>query len=220
MTKKQGTITNLKLLIGQLLDLIFPPRCEVCKNGAKEALCRPCLDRVKFMKPHLGIYSAAIYEGVLREAIHRFKFNKRKRLAEPLGILLVNYLGQLPGIRIKELDAIVPVPLHKQRLRQRGFNQAEMLGRVISRYFGLPVKTALERSRDTTAQFDLPRPERFQNISGAFKVNDSQAVYNRRLLLLDDIYTTGATITECVKTLNTAGARRVEVLTLSRAVES
>lgn len=206
-------------MLDQLLDLIFPPRCEVCRNGAKAAICQPCFQKIKFMKPHLGIHSASSYEGVLREAIHRFKFNKKRRLAEPLGILLVNYLSHIPGFQPKEIDAIVPVPLHPHRFRQRGFNQAELLGTALTHYFGVPVKPALARIRNTKAQFDLPREERFSNISGAFKVIDPQAVYNQRLLLLDDIYTTGATISECVKTLHTAGARRIEVVTLSRAVD-
>jgi ComF family protein len=171
------------------------------------------------MKPQLGIHSVSVYEGVLRTAIHRFKFKKRKRLAEPLGILLVSYLSHNPAMDAQEMDVIVPVPLHARRLRERGFNQAEMLGRVLSRYFGIPTVPALQRIRDTKAQFDLPRSERIKNVAAAFKIVDPRAVYNKRVLLLDDIYTTGATIAECSKALKIAGAKRVEVLTLSRAVE-
>jgi ComF family protein len=171
------------------------------------------------MKPHLGIHSVSVYEGVLRTAIHRFKFNKRKVLADPLGILMVKYLSQNPALEIKKIDSIVPVPLHKKRLRQRGFNQAELLARVVSRYFEKPVLPLLERTRNTKAQFDLPRAERFKNINQAFAVSDHQAVFNRRLLLVDDIYTTGSTLAECSKALRAAGARRIEILTLSRAVE-
>jgi ComF family protein len=171
------------------------------------------------MKPHLGIHSVSVYEGALRSAIHRFKFKKRKRLAEPLGILLVKYLSSSPSVEMKEMDVIVPVPLHRKRLRERGFNQSELLARVIGRYYEIPIASALERIINTRAQFDLPRAERFKNISGAFKVREIKSVYNKRILLLDDIYTTGSTIAECSKSLKTAGARRIEVLTLSRAVE-
>jgi ComF family protein len=171
------------------------------------------------MKPHLGIYSVSVYEGTLRTALHRFKFKKRKKLTRPLGILMVKYLSHNPGIEMKKVDVIIPVPLHRKRLRQRGFNQAELLARVISKYFEKPVVSALERVKNTRAQFDLPREERFKNIAGAFKVSDPKAVFNRRVLLLDDIYTTGSTIAECARALRIAGARRVEILTLSRAVE-
>ena len=209
----------MKKLLDSILNLIFPPRCEVCKTNSSEVLCEQCFQQIKFMKPHLGIHSVSIYEGVLRSAIHRFKFKKRKRLAEPLGILLVKYLGSSPSMEMKEMDVIIPVPLHRKRLRERGFNQTELLARVISRYYEVPVTPALERILNTRAQFDLPRAERFRNIAGAFKVCDIKSVYNKRILLLDDIYTTGSTIAECSKSLKTAGARRIEVLTLSRAVE-
>jgi ComF family protein len=155
----------------------------------------------------------------MRTAIHRLKFNKRKRLAQPLGILLVKYLSQTPLLNVKEIDGIVPVPLHPKRQRQRGFNQAELLASVLGRYHDLPVLPALSRVKNTRAQFDLPRAERFHNIKEAFKVHDPRMVQDKRLLLFDDIYTTGATIAECTKALKVAGAKRVEVLTLSRAVE-
>jgi ComF family protein len=170
------------------------------------------------MKPQFGIHSAAVYEGVVRTALHRFKFSKRKKLAEPLGILLVNYLGQTTTLKMKELDSIVPVPLHRKRLRERGFNQMDLLAGVISRYYEVPVVASLERTRHTKPQFDLPKEARLENIKGAFRVSRPKDVYNKRILLLDDVYTTGATVAECAKALSTAGARRIEVLTLSRAV--
>ncbi len=211
-------MSNVKLM-NALLDLIFPPRCEVCRKGSSEALCPSCFSQVRFTRPQLGVHSVTVYDGVVREAVHRFKFNKKKRLAEPLGILMVKYLSCASNLNINEIDAIVPVPLHQGRLRQRGFNQAERLAQVISRYHDVPVISVLGRLRPTQPQFNLPRQQRFSNVSGAFKVVDSRGVFNKRLLLLDDIYTTGATITECVRALKIAGAKRVEILTLSRAVE-
>jgi competence protein ComFC len=201
-----------------LLDLVFPPHCEVCRKSGPAALCPECFSGIKFLKPQFGIHSASVYEGVVRTALQRFKFHKRKKLAEPLGILLVNYLGQTTTLKMKELDSIVPVPLHRNRLRQRGFNQVELLARMIGRYYEVPVVASLERTRNTKPHFDLPKEARLTNITGAFRVSRPPDVYNKRLLLLDDIYTTGATVAECAKTLSSAGARRIEVLTLARAV--
>ncbi len=209
----------MKKLLDAALDLIFPPRCEVCGQNSKEILCFDCFKQVKFMKPHLGIHSVAVYEDALKIAIHRFKFKKRKKLAEPLGLLLIKYLTHTPVLRIEEIDVIIPVPLHPKRKTERGYNQVKLLAEVVQKYFGTPVVSALERTRDTTAQFDLHRNERFKNINQAFKVNDHKSIYEKRILLMDDIYTTGATIAECTKTLKIAGAKRVEILTLSRAVE-
>lgn len=171
------------------------------------------------MKPHLGIYSVSAYEGVIRTAIHRFKFKNRKNLGEALGMVLVQYISYTPTLNMKEMDMIVPVPLHKKRHRKRGFNQVRTLAESLNRYFSIPVVDAIERSRDTKAQFDLPRGERFKNVYRAFKVFDQNAVKDKRILLLDDIYTTGATIIECSKALKNAGAKRVEILTLSRATD-
>ena len=179
-----------------------------------------CESQVQFMKPQLGIYSASVYAGVVRKALHRFKFQNRKKLAEPLGILLVRYLSCAPGLRMEEIDLIVPVPLHPRRHKQRKFNQAELLAKMVGKYYEVPVIPALARTKDTKPQFDLPREARFSNIKGAFKVADPKAVYNKRILLLDDIYTTGSTIAECSRALKIAGVRAVEVLTLSRAVEN
>lgn len=202
-----------------LLDLVFPSACEVCRRRSEEILCPGCFSQIKFMKPQLGVYCASAYDGVLRTALHRFKFQKRKKLAEPLGILLVKYLSHTPELKVEEMDCIVPIPLHPRRQRERGYNQAELLARVISRYYEVPVVSALERIKNTHAQFDLPREARLENVKGAFKVSEPKAVYNKRILILDDIYTTGSTMGECAKTLKTAGARRVEILTLSRAIE-
>lgn len=205
--------------LNSLLDLVFPPRCEVCKERSAEALCPACFEQIRFMKPQLGVYSASVYEGVIKTSLHRFKFQKRKNLAEPLGILLVKYLSQTLNFNMKEIEGIIPVPLHPKRLRERGYNQVELLARVISKYFERPVISVLERIKNTHPQFDLPREGRRENIKGAFRVADHRPVYNRRLLLLDDIYTTGSTMTECCKTLKIAGAKQVEILTLARAVE-
>ncbi|MDD4179394.1 MAG: phosphoribosyltransferase family protein, partial [Candidatus Margulisbacteria bacterium] len=109
--------------------------------------------------------------------------------------------------------------LHHKRFRARGFNQAARLAQVIGKYYEKQVTEALARMRDTHSQFDLPREKRLTNVSGAFKVIDSRSVFGQRVMLVDDIYTTGATIAECSRALKVAGAKRIEVLTLSRAVE-
>jgi ComF family protein len=205
--------------IDSFLNLIFPPQCEVCHRKSEETLCHDCFAQVKFMKPQMGINSAAAYEGVVKTALHRFKFQNRKRLAQPLGIMLVNYLCQLPGFKIEAIDCIVPVPLHQRRQRARGFNQVELLAEVVGRYFEKPVVPAIARIRDTHPQFDLPREQRISNVKGVFKATNPSALAGRTVLLLDDIYTTGSTVAECSQAIRRAGAKKIEVLTLARAVE-
>ena len=202
-----------------LLDLVFPPACEVCRRRGEEPLCPDCFSRIQLMKPQLGIHCATAYEGIIRTALHRLKFKSKRKLASPLGVLLVKYLSQTPNLKMEEMDCIIPVPLHRSRRRQRGFNQAELLAQVVSKYYEVPVACALERTLDTHPQFDLPREKRLTNVKGAFKVLEPRAVYERKILLLDDIYTTGSTMAECGRALKIAGAKQVEMLALARAVE-
>ncbi|MFA6432092.1 MAG: ComF family protein [Candidatus Margulisiibacteriota bacterium] len=204
--------------IDSFLDLIFPPSCDVCRKRSDRALCPSCFKQIKFMKPQFGINSAAVYDGVVREAIHRFKFEGRKRLAGPLGHLLVKYISELPNIDMREMHYIVPVPLHAKRFRKRGFNQAELLSNILSKYYSIPVFPILKRTIDTKPQFSLPIEHRGNNVRGAFQAGVERGkIEGKNLILFDDIYTTGATINECAGVLRKAGARKVEVVVLSRA---
>jgi ComF family protein len=111
----------------------------------------------------------------------------------------------------------MPVPLHTRRLRERGFNQSLLLARQVSRKRSIPLNfTALWRSRQTQPQTQLSGPERQKNVRGAFEVRNAEAVAGKRVLLIDDVFTTGATVQECAKALLDAGAERVDVLTLAR----
>jgi ComF family protein len=118
-----------------------------------------------------------------------------------------------------KLNVIVPVPLHPKRLRWRGFNQSVLLGRELGRIFDLPLDPfLLQREVETPPQTQLSEEERRRNVRGAFVVNPSNSVENRSILLLDDVYTSGATVNECSRCLKAAGASEVYVLTLARAV--
>ena len=206
--------------INAALSILFPPRCAICRKESEEVLCLTCLDQIKFSEKSTPFCSVAEYEGTLRAAIKKFKFKGKKKLAQALGNLLIDYLNlPLSEINMGKIDMLVPVPLHIKRLKKRGFNQAALLAQVISKYYGVPLaENILVRSKNTKPQFDLKKHERHENIKNAFSVRTPDQIKVKRLLLLDDIYTTGSTIIECLKVLKDAGAKRVKVLTLSRAV--
>ena len=204
----------------QFLNLVFPPKCEVCRAYNQEPICKACLDQVKFIKPVLGVYAVSDYEGIMRQAIVRFKFKKRQKLSEPLGMVMLHYLNRFPGMNLHEIDMIMPVPLHKKKTKKRGFNQVELLARHVSHYHGIPLEAAcLVRTRVTKAQYELSREERIKNVKSAFSLIDPEKIIGKNILLMDDIYTTGATISECSRVLKQGGAKRVEVLALARAVD-
>jgi len=157
-------------------------------------------------------FSYGVYEGELRALIHLFKFERVESLARPLGRLL---LQSLPTSDVYE--AIVPVPLHWRRRFSRGFNQAQLLARVLGQSLQIPVRAALRRTRPTATQSSLAGIARRRNVRGAFRIRSSQNIAGASLLLVDDVFTTGATANACAMELKAAGARRVTVLTIARA---
>lgn len=160
--------------------------------------------------------SVAIYDGIVKDAIHEFKFNGKKKLSEKLGQLLTDYLTGRE-IPTEEIDLIVPIPLSKKREKGRGYNQSMLLAEVVSKEFGLKLDVAsLKKAKDVKPQFELSRNERFVNIKGAFIAS---GLPDLNILLIDDIYTTGATVCEASLAVKNAGAKYVYVITLARAVE-
>ncbi|HTY12752.1 MAG TPA: ComF family protein [Candidatus Omnitrophota bacterium] len=203
--------------IKTLSDLIFPPRCQVCRGVGPRSLCPDCESKVNYLSPSAFVHSVTVYDDVVKKAIHRFKFKKKLELSEPLGRMMVKYLSR--HLNMSGIDLIVPVPLHRNRFTQRGFNQAEVLSHELTRHYGVPtVSGMLFRVKETAPQFDLPRAERFKNVRGAFEVKGKGMLKDRNVLLVDDIYTTGSTVSECTRVLKDGGARNVHVLTLSRVL--
>jgi len=169
-------------------------RCALCRSG---------------LRGFDAAYSFAAYDGVLRQLIHLYKYGRIKTLAGPLSDLLARAMPL-----DERFDAIVPVPLHWLRRWKRGFNQSELLARALGRRTGIPVARALQRSQATRAQAGLSNHARRQNVTRAFR---ARAVDGKRILLIDDVMTTGSTAAACGRALKQAGAARVAVLTVARA---
>jgi len=173
--------------------------------------CRACRQR-----PYLFSVARApgVYDGALRDYIHRVKFGADRALGEALGQLLADY-----AVRTRELwpvDAVVPVPLHPARLEERGFNQAEVLARAVANRVSRPLwPHVLERVRPTAAQARLPMEGRRANVRGAFRVREAALLAGKRLLLIDDVLTSGATAGEAARVLLRGGATEVKVLCLA-----
>ncbi len=172
-------------------------RCGLCRRG---------------VRGFDAAYSFGFYEDTLRELIHLFKYGRVQTLATPLGRLLARALPLDQGFEV-----IVPMPLHWRKRWQRGFNQSELLAKEVGRRMHLPVKKALRRVRYTSAQVGLTNAKRRLNVSGAFRAKLGPAVNGKRVLLVDDVMTTGATAASGARALKRAGARQVTLLTLARA---
>ena len=160
--------------------------------------------------------SLARYEKTLLDAIHHFKYNKKIEIGESLGKMMTQY--NYDSLDITDHSLLMPVPLHILRLKKRGFNQALILAKHIARKFSLPVDfTTLIRHVDTKPQVNLGKSERRRNIKGAFTVSQEEKIRGEKILLVDDVYTTGSTVRECSRVLIEKGAKKVSVLTLARA---
>jgi len=174
----------------------------------EEGVCRLCRTRARGFDT---AYCFGAYEGTLRELIHLFKYGRMKPLAKTLA---AHMAAALP--RDRRFDVVVPMPLHWRRQWQRGFNQSELLARVTARRCGIPMVNAVRRTRATAAQAGLSNAERRENAAGAFRVRKPRAIEARRVLLVDDVMTTGATASACAMALKRAGAKSVTLVALAR----
>ncbi len=179
----------------------------------EELVCKEC--RKKKVYYDSG-YSACKFDSPVRELIHLFKYGKRRYLASFLGGLILEHVRERADV--SRCDAIAPVPLHWWRHWRRGFNQSAELSRYLSKRLRIPlIKRNLTRVRHTRPQVGLSPDERNDNIKNAFKVRKPAKIAGKKILLLDDVITSGATLNECARVLKKAGAASVTILTLAHA---
>ena len=203
--------------VGNTTRRVVPPFCAQCGEPYEGAilgffLCPNCQDREWTLKWARAAYRA---EGPVRETIHEFKYRQHFHHLGTLADWLEDGFRQFAAGQ--RWDGLVFVPLHPVRRRERGFNQAEELGRVLGRRQGLPVLPCLKRTRPTAKQTLLTRGARLRNLLGAFEFKSRFDVAGLNLLLIDDVFTTGATAEACARILSANGARRIAALTIARA---
>lgn len=203
------------------IPFVTAPFCVKCGKplrlaaDGKDKVCRDCAAWGRFFTL---ARSVGVYEGSLHEHIQALKYFGRRGLAEPLGYLMAKVVRDEPMLRgiIGDVDIIVPVPLHRSRLEERGYNQSVLLARALGFWLGLPlVADNLVRTRATSSQTKLHREARRDNVEGAFEVKRAAGVVGRNIVLVDDIFTTGTTADECARMLLRFGARSVLVLTVA-----
>lgn len=205
--------------------LFAPSLCSCCgiplpsRPDEPALLCTACLCRPRLPFPSVTVRSLGPYSGGLREALLKLKYGRQILLAPALGLLLVLHLSRLFPSRT--FDAVLPVPLHPRRLREREFNQSVLIARPLAEFLDVPLDLrSAERVRNTPSQSLFKGPERRRNLQGAFGVRDGHSLRNKSILILDDVYTTGATVETLAALFFSAGAARVSVLTAARSLES
>jgi competence protein ComFC len=223
---------TFKVIAKNLLNLIYPVHCAGCGKAlsveGNASLCDKCLALIK-TSPFLGpiardprryfslARSACIYEGVLKELIHSFKYKGHISLARILSSYMIE-LAVKDKNMLEGINAVSFVPAYDSLTGSRDYNHSQVLAGIIARRFGLPLLDSLKKVRRTRPQNELSREERLVNLIGAFNVRDKRAVWGEKILLVDDVMTTGATLDECAKTLLENGATEVRCLTLSKGI--
>ena len=230
-----------------IASLLYPPACTICSASvaASEYLCAECDAKItrivppfcaKCSEPFAGAISGAFTcancdhrtlhfdaavaayrsRGIVRRVMLDFKYGRQIHLRHPVARWLLAALDD-ERLRSRRFNIIIPVPLHPARERQRGFNQASLLAELVSAHVSIQAKPALERIRYTTTQTAFDRAERMENLHGAFRLRKNADVRDLHVLLIDDVLTTGSTLSECARVLKEAGARSVHAATAARA---
>src|SRR5438045_4768958 len=230
-----------------IASLFYPALCAICHAPVERGdyICRNCLDKAqrivapfcaKCSEPFAGAidgeftcancahrtlgFDAAVSayrsRGVVRFIVLQFKYNRQLQLRHPIAEWLREAMNDA-RLRQRHFHLVIPVPLHPARRRERGFNQAELLAKILAKEINVPVGRALERIRYTTTQTAFDRVERMENLHGAFRLRKKIGVRGLHVLLVDDILTTGSTLIACARVLREPGAQSVYAVTAARA---
>ena len=220
---------NVNSCFTRLVDLLYPPKCIFCGKLLRDGepgWCAACQEHLpwigedepeKVCAPAAHCVAPLWYRDEVRESFHRYKFEGRDFYASEYGRLMAQCVGDRLG---SDFDLVCWAPLAKKRLKQRGYDQAELLARVLAGSLDRPVVPVLRKTRNTVEQSSLDgEKDRAQNAAGVYECIDPAAVENRRALLVDDIVTTGSTLSSCAQILLDAGAREVWAAAFARARE-
>lgn len=213
----------------QILNLIYPQTCGICGKLASDSLCKKCEIELKkqsdmniiqtgeeiedkYFNELMYIFK---YEGQIRKLILDYKFNEKSYIY----LTFVNFLLKNKKIfeNIKNYDTIIPVPISKKRLKTRGYNQSLLIARKIAEQTNLElVNNCLIKTKNIIEQSKLNKEDRMQNIQGVYELKNKQLIENKKILLIDDIYTTGSTVNECSKILRQGNPKEIGILVLAK----
>lgn len=213
-------------MINFVLDLLFPPKCGFCGKINTDYLCKKCEIKLQNLKPKQEIQKIKkhnfsyhiygyLYKAEIRSKIIDYKFNDKPELSHTLAKLLLNN-KKICGF-LENYDIIIPVPMYPKKQIQRGYNQSDLIAKELSKNVSIDyANDVLYKYRPTKMQSSLDKKSRQNNVKGAYNCKNQQKINGRRVILFDDIYTTGSTAEECSKVLKQSGASEIAVLTIAK----
>lgn len=216
---------SLKKALIFLLQILYPKQCLICGKLEQDTICSKCYNTLKIeakveqyknktFNKHLYIFK---YEGKIRNLIIDYKFNDKPYLNELFAKIILK--NEKICRKIKKYDIIIPVPIHKKRKNERGYNQSELIARKLAKNLNVELVTdSLIKQKNTLPQSTLSKKRREENVKTVYKIQNKQKIENKKIILLDDIYTTGATAEECSKILKQNGAKEILVLTIAKDI--
>lgn len=210
-----------------MINLIYPPICGICGKINSEYICNTCREklkqyiiyRIQNCKNNKKVYydykiKILRYENIVREKIIEYKFKEKTYLHNTFEKIILN--DEKIYSFLKKYDIILPVPLYKNKKLERGYNQTELIARDLAKDLKLTMRNnILKKVKNTKMQSTLTKKERIENIKDAFCITDEKLIENKKLIVFDDIYTTGNTLNECSKILKKAKAKEIAILTIA-----
>ncbi len=219
----------MKKIINNFLDLVYPPVCGICENICKDYICKKCIIKIKKYKiKRKNIYKVRDkskffdeachifkYEDIIRDKLIQYKFDNKSYLYKTFSKIILND-KKICGF-LENYDIIIPVPIHKKRKQQRGYNQTELIANQISKDLNIKLeKNILIKNINTKAQSGLNKKDRQRNVRDVFKLQNTQKIINKKILIIDDIYTTGSTLNECSRIIRLSGVKKIGILTIAK----
>lgn len=205
--------------INHILEFIFPPTCGICEKMGEGYICQDCYQKIKKYlfenKNEKEKIHLLRYEDIVREKMLAYKFSDKSYLYRMFCDILVKSKKTCEFIRY--YDIIIPVPIHDKRKKTRGYNQSELIAKELASYFKIKIYTdVLKKIANTVPQSKLGKKEREKNVRNVYIVRNIEKIIGKKVLILDDIYTTGTTANECKRILKLSGASEIGIITIAK----
>ena len=215
-------------LFTNIINTIYPPVCGICGRPDKEGLCNKCekmlskqaifgiddytLNKERYFNNHIYLF---LYKGIIRKLILSYKFREKSYIYEVFIKILKN--NEKMYLFLKNYDIIIPVPISKKRKKERGYNQSAIFARKLAKILNIEYKEdALEKIKHVLPQSLLKKEDRIKNVKNVYRIKDKNKIIDKKILLVDDIYTTGNTVNECSRILSEVGVLEIGILTIAK----